>query len=89
MEVATTMSKARRRLIAMEAGLAGLAGILAIISIFWRDWLEVVFHWDPDHHNGSAELLIIVGLAVLSLLLGIVARWHTVRWRRAAAAPTS
>jgi hypothetical protein len=86
MEVAAIVNKMRRRLIAVETALAGLAGLLAVVSIFWRDWLEILFHADPDHHSGSAELLIIVGLAALSVLLGSAARWQVVRWRRAAAA---
>jgi hypothetical protein len=79
------MSRMRKRLIAVEAALASFAGILAIISVFWRYWIEILLHWDPDHHNGSAELLTIVSLASLSLLLGSTARWQAVRWRRAAA----
>jgi len=65
-----TMSRMRKSLIAVEAALAGFAGILAIISIFQRYWIEILLQWDPDHHNGSAELLTIVSLASLSLLLG-------------------
>jgi hypothetical protein len=79
------MSRLRKRLIAVEAVLASLAGLMAIVSIFWRDWLEALFRWDPDHHSGTAELLIIAGLAAASLLLGAAARWQAVRWTRAAA----
>ena len=79
------MSKTRKRLIAVETVLAGLAGMLAALTIFWRDWIEILFGWDPDHHSGTAELLIIAGLACVGLLLGFVARWQTVRWRRVAA----
>jgi hypothetical protein len=78
------MSLMRKRLIAVEAVLASFAGLLAIVSVFWRDWIEILFHWDPDHHNGSAELLTMVSLAALCLLLGSAARWQTLRWRRAA-----
>ena len=79
------MDKIRKRLIAAEIALAGLTGLLAVVSIFWRDWLEILFHADPDHHSGTTELLFIVGLAMLSVLLGCAARWQVVRWRRAAA----
>lgn len=80
------MNKMRKRLIAVETTLAGLAGLLAVVSMFWRDWLEILFRADADHHTGTAELLIIVGLAVMSVLLGCAARWQAVRWRRAAVA---
>ncbi|HYK31947.1 MAG TPA: hypothetical protein VEV63_08295 [Streptosporangiaceae bacterium] len=79
------MNKIRKRLIAAETALAGLAGLLAVVSIFWRDWMEILFHVDPDHHSGTTELLFIAGLALLSVLLGCAARWQVVRWRRAAA----
>ena len=79
------MNQMRKRLIVAETAVAGLAGFLAILTIFWRDWLEVLFGADPDHHNGTAELAIIAVLAVTSLLLGSIARWQVVRWRRAAA----
>ena len=80
------MSRKQRTLIAVEIALAALVGLLAIVSLLWRDWIELVFRWDPDHHGGSAELLIIVGLAAVSLVLGAAARWQTVRYRRVAAA---
>jgi hypothetical protein len=76
----------RKKLIAGEAGLAGVMGLLAIVSAVWPDWIELAFRWDPDHHNGSAELLIIVGLAFVSIALGAAARWQAVRWRSVAAA---
>lgn len=82
-----TMTKARNTLITVEAALAGVAGLTAIVSVFWRNWLEVLFRWDPDRHNGTAEILIIVGLASFALLLGCAARWQTLRWSRPAALP--
>jgi hypothetical protein len=85
----TTMSNRQKRLIAAEAVLASVAGTLAVVTVFWRDWIEFLFGWDPDHHNGSAELAIIIGLACIAVVLGITARWQAVRWRRAAAAGRS
>jgi len=78
------MSTPRKRLVAIETALASVAGLLAIVTVFWRDWLEILFGWDPDHHNGTAELVTIGVLAAVSVLLGSAARWQTVRWRRAA-----
>lgn len=79
------MNRMRKQVIATETALAGLAGLAAIVSIFWRDWIEILFRWDPDHHSGNAEFLFIAGLALVSILLGCSARWQAVRWRRMAA----
>ena len=84
MEAAGTMSRMRKRLIAGEAALAGFTGLLAILSAVWPQWTELLFHLDPDHHNGRAELLIIVGFALGSLISGAAARWQAARWRRVA-----
>jgi hypothetical protein len=31
----------------------------ATLTLAWRDWLEIVFKIDPDHHNGTVEWLIV------------------------------
>jgi hypothetical protein len=68
-------SKIRVRL---EAAIALLAGLLGVVTIFWHDWIEALTGWDPDHHNGSFEWLIVAGLLVVSAAMGTVARRH---WR--------
>jgi hypothetical protein len=72
----------------LETGLASLTGALAILTLFWRDWIEALTGFDPDHHSGSAEWAIVAGLAVVSLVLFVAAR---AEWRRspAAAAPSA
>jgi hypothetical protein len=47
--------------------------------VFWRDWIEALTGFDPDHHNGSFEWLIVAGLFAASVL---VARAARVEWRR-------
>src|SRR3954452_1069533 len=27
------------------------AGVLGLLTLVWRDWLEAVFGWDPDHDS--------------------------------------
>jgi hypothetical protein len=66
----------------IETVLAGSTGALFVLTLFWRDWLEAL-GFDPDHHNGTAEWLIVVALFVLCVGFTVVARWE---WRRAALA---
>ena len=68
-------SKIRVRL---ETAIALPAGLLGVVTIFWHDWIEALTGWDPDHHNGSFEWLIVAGLLVVSAAMGTVARRH---WR--------
>jgi hypothetical protein len=75
--------KTSKILVWLEAGIALAAGALGILTIFWRDWIEILTGWDPDHHNGSAEWLIVAGLLVLAAVAGSLARRH---WSRLAAA---
>ena len=69
----TTISRGR---IWAETIVGGFAAVMAVVTIFWRDWLEAVFGWDPDHHNGSAEWLIVLGLAIVAAVLLPLARWE-------------
>jgi hypothetical protein len=66
-----TRSKVRARL---EAIVALCAGILGILTIFWPDWIEALTGWDPDHHNGSVEWIVAIGLLTISAAIGLVAR---------------
>jgi hypothetical protein len=73
-------------LVWLEAGIALAAGALGILTIFWRDWIEILTGWDPDHHNGRAEWLIVVGLLTLAAVAGSLARRHWTRLTAAAVA---
>jgi undecaprenyl pyrophosphate phosphatase UppP len=66
----------------LETAIAAVAGILGILTIFWHDWIEALTGWDPDHHNGSFEWIIIVGLLVVAVVVGAMARRD---WRSSAA----
>lgn len=77
------MDRRRRRALAyVESVLCAVTGVPAVLTIFWRDWIEGLTGWDPDHHSGSVEVLIIVVLALVSLAAGVAAR---LSWRRLAA----
>jgi undecaprenyl pyrophosphate phosphatase UppP len=73
------LSKVRVRL---ETAIAACAGILGVITIFWHDWIEALTGWDPDHHNGAFEWLIVAALLAVAIVMGVVARRH---WQALAA----
>jgi hypothetical protein len=58
----------------IEALAAALTGALAAVTLFIPDWIEVVTGTDPDHGNGTLEVLIVLALAVTSVVLTLVAR---------------
>ena len=63
----------------IEAALTVFVGVLAVITIFWHDWIKALTGWDPDQHNGTFEIYIIIGLALIAVVLGLVTR---VSWKR-------
>jgi hypothetical protein len=63
----------------LEAGLAVLCGVLGVVTVFWRDWIEALTGFDPDHHSGSVEWAIVIGLLSVSVAVGLLAR---AEWRR-------
>jgi hypothetical protein len=69
----------------IESALAAASGMLGLLTLVWRDWIEGVFGWDPDHHNGSLEWLLVAALLLAALTLGALARRGWRRHRAAAA----
>jgi hypothetical protein len=67
----------------LESTLAAACGLLAVVTLFWRDWIEALTGFDPDHHNGSVEWAIVAALAAVGLAAAALAR---VEWRRGAPA---
>jgi hypothetical protein len=63
-----------------EMGLAIITGILFVITFVWNDWIEIVFHVDPDGGNGAVEWLIVGVLLVATITLVVLVRFE---WRRA------
>ncbi|HTS61401.1 MAG TPA: hypothetical protein VMH28_05230 [Candidatus Acidoferrales bacterium] len=62
----------------IETVIASITGFLFLLTLVWRDWIEKVFGWDPDHHNGSIEWLIVAVLLVVTLTFGRLA-WSSRR----------
>jgi hypothetical protein len=68
----------------LEMAVALCAGILGLLTIFWHDWIEALTGQDPDHHNGSAEWIVVVGLLAVAVAMGFAARRH---WKLLTAGP--
>jgi hypothetical protein len=64
----------------IESAAGSITGFLAILTLVWRDWIEGVFGYDPDHHNGSFEWELVIVCALLTVLFAALARRE---WRRA------
>lgn len=64
----------------LECVFTGLTLFLAVLTVFWDDWIEGILGFDPDHHNGSFEKGIVVGLLVITFVLQELARRG---WRKA------
>ena len=67
----------------LEMGLALMTGVLFAVTFVWNDWIEIVFHVDPDGGNGAVEWLIVGVLLVVTVALIGMARFE---WRRARSA---
>jgi H+/Cl- antiporter ClcA len=70
----------------IECVLGCYTGFLAILTLVWRDWIEGVFGYDPDHHNGSFEWELVIVCALLTVVFVALARRE---WRSRAASATS
>jgi hypothetical protein len=57
----------------IEVGLASLAAITAGITVLIPQWIERVFHVDPDRGSGALEWLIVGALAVLAVVFAATA----------------
>jgi len=66
-----------------ESVLAAVDGLLALLTLAWHDWVEAVFGFNPDHHNGSFEWTLV---AVLLIGAGLCTALARREWRRAAPA---
>lgn len=71
----------------IELAFALASGLLGLLTLVWRDWIEGVFGWDPDHHNGSLEWLLVAVLLIAALVLGALARRGWQRHRSVVAEP--
>lgn len=73
--------RALRPVFWIEGLSAVVSGILAVLTLLWKDWIEILFHIDPDGGNGSAEWLFVLTSLGLAVTLSVLARYE---WHRAA-----
>jgi hypothetical protein len=67
----------------IESVLAAASLVFALLTLLWKDWIELVFRVDPDHHSGSLEMGIVLAAIAITVIFAILAR---VEWRRAVSA---
>lgn len=76
------MREGIRCLFWVQASLATITGLLALATAIVPDWIEFVSGWDPDRGDGSVEVGIVIGLGLITVVLGVAAMKT---WRRTAA----
>jgi hypothetical protein len=57
-----------------EVALSVASGLLGLVTLVWRDWIEIVFGIDPDHHSGTLEWVIVFALLLIAVIAGVLAR---------------
>lgn len=67
----------------LESVLASFSAFIVVLTAVWHDWIEGIFGFDPDRHNGSFEWELVAVCLVLTVLCGALARRE---WRQAAVA---
>ncbi|HEV7886380.1 MAG TPA: hypothetical protein VGO92_02400 [Acidimicrobiales bacterium] len=66
-----------------ETVCSAVTALSAVLTLLWKDWIELVFRVDPDHHSGSLEWQLVAAAAAVSVATAVLARRD---WRRAAVA---
>ena len=68
--------------------LAMIAAALLVLTLVWPQWIEGIFEAEPDSGDGSFELMIVIGLAVIAAAFSTdaIVAWRKARSRRLPAA---
>jgi len=69
----------------VDSALAFISTFLVILTFVWRDWIEVIFGFDPDHQSGSFEWTIVTICCLVAVLFSAQAGRE---WRKARLAAT-
>jgi hypothetical protein len=75
------MARTVRTRLWIELGLAATGALCLLLTLLSKEWIELVFRIDPDHHSGSAEWTIVVLSGLAAVLFAALGRHE---WRRAA-----
>ena len=68
-----------RRRFWVETALAMLSAFLVLLTISWKDWVEIVFRVDPDHHSGTLEWVVVLTFVVGTIVCSALARREWLR----------
>jgi hypothetical protein len=70
--------RALRSRFRVEVTLAAATGLLTVVTLVSREWIELIFHVDPDRRGGLLEWTIVLALATAALTFSLLARaeWH-------------
>lgn len=58
----------------IETTLSASSAALFVLTLVWRNWIEAMTGFDPDHRNGSLEIVIAAALLALALISARLAR---------------
>ena len=71
-----------RRRYWLEVVCSAVAGLLGVLTAIVPDWIEEVFHVDPDAGSGALEWGIVVVLFAIAIALALSARREYARAQR-------
>ena len=78
------MNPRLRRRFWIEVGTSSVSAVLLVVTLAWPDWIELVFHVDPDHGSGLLEWVVVLVSVAVWLCASVLARRE---WRRRLALP--
>lgn len=73
------MPRTLRRRFWFESILAAVSTVFFLFTLCSRNWVEIVFHADPDASTGAFEWMLVAFTATIAVVSFLLARWE---WRR-------